>query len=311
MVTPPVDNSWMNAPPLMQIAASQQGGARGAQVWGITDGEQLISNYQVSPGGNWSGWSALNWNGAPAQVLQVAACQQNDGRCQVFATDNQMQLWTTWQTSPGGGWTGWEGPNWNGAPLLSQLAATQQGGARGGQVWGITVKDVLVTCFQETPGGGWSSWDTSSFLGAPPSLDLAACQQNDGRVQIWILDQKQQLWSAWQTSPGGNWTGWSGPNWNGAQPFQWLACSQQGGSRGAQLWATDENNAVWSCYQETPGGGWSGWLGPNWNGATTLTQMAAAQQNDGRVEIWGVDMNMAVKTCWQTSPGGNWTGWTP
>jgi hypothetical protein len=57
MVTPPVDNSWMNAPPLMQIAASQQGGSRGAQVWGITDGEHLISNYQVSPGGNWTGWT--------------------------------------------------------------------------------------------------------------------------------------------------------------------------------------------------------------------------------------------------------------
>lgn len=312
MVTPPPDTSWYNAPPLMQIAASQQGGSRGAQVWGITNGDQLISNFQVSPGGSWSGWSTPNWNDAPVQVLQVAACQQNDGRCQVFVTDDQMQLWATWQTSPGGGWTGWSGPNWNGAPLLTGLAATQQGGSRGGQVWGTTSKDVLVTCFQETPGGPWSNWDTTSFLGAPPMLDVVACGQNDGRVQVWITDQKQQLWSAWQTSPGGGWTSFSGPNWNNAPAgLQWLACSQQGGARGAQLWATDSNNALWSCFQETPGGGWSGWSGSNWNGATTLIQMAAAQQNNGCVEIWGIDMNLAVETCWQTAAGGNWTGWSP
>ena len=32
MAAPPPDKSWQNAPPLWQIAASQQGGTRGAQV---------------------------------------------------------------------------------------------------------------------------------------------------------------------------------------------------------------------------------------------------------------------------------------
>ena len=117
--------------------------------------------------------------------------------------------------------------------------------------------------------------------------------------------------SAWQTSPGGDWTGWAGPNWGGAPQLQSIAASQQGGTRGAQLWGTDENNALWSIYQVSPGGGWSAWDGPNWLGATTLTQLAACQQNDGRVELWGIDMNLAVKTIWQTSPGGDWSGWTP
>ena len=40
-------------------------------------------------------------------MLQVTAAQQNDGRVELWVTDNEEQLWTMWQTSPGGNWTGW------------------------------------------------------------------------------------------------------------------------------------------------------------------------------------------------------------
>lgn len=53
--------SWNNAPPLLQIAASQQGGSRGAQVWGVTKDYGLTSTYQETPGGPWSGWMAPPW----------------------------------------------------------------------------------------------------------------------------------------------------------------------------------------------------------------------------------------------------------
>ena len=88
------------------MAASQQGGSRGAQLWGITDNYTLISNYQVSPGGGWSGWSAENWLGAPS-VTRVAAAQQNNGCVQFWALTTDRVLISTSQTSPGGNWTGW------------------------------------------------------------------------------------------------------------------------------------------------------------------------------------------------------------
>jgi hypothetical protein len=304
------DPSWYDAPPLLQIAASQQGGARGAQAWGVTDAYALITNFQLTPGGAWSGWQPFNL-GLTAKVLQVAACQQNDGCCQLWITDSDQQLWSIWQTSPGGDWSGWDGPRWNKAPLLSQLACAQQGGSRGAQLWGTTDQDMLISCYQETPGGNWSAWMPGSWLSAPPTLDVAACQQNDGRVQIWILDQKMQLWSAWQTSPGGDWVAFTGPNWNSAPQLQSIAAAQQGGARGGQFWGIDQNNALWSSYQETPGGNWSGWIGPNWSGAPAFNQLAAAQQNNGCVQLWGIDQNLAVKTITQTSPGGNWSGWSP
>jgi hypothetical protein len=308
MAVPP-DNSWQDAPPLTQIAASQQGGTRGAQVWGVTQNYQLITNFQETPGGTWSGWEKMAPPGTSSGVVQVAAAQQNDGRCQLWATDVDQVLWTMWQTAPGGNWTGWAGPNWNMGVKTMQLAAAQQGGNRGAQVWATTDRDALLTCYQVTPGGNWSQW--SGFLNAPPTLSVAACQQNDGRVQMWLLDEDQQIWSAWQNSPGGDWTGMVGPNWNLTARVQSLTASQQGGSRGAQLWATDQSNQVWTTYQESPGGTWSGWLGPNWNGAPQLMQMAACQQNNGCVALFGIDTNQMTKATFQSSPGGGWGPWGP
>jgi hypothetical protein len=188
---PITDPSWQNAPPLVRIAASQQGGTGGAQIWGITEQYTLITNFQETPGGTWSGWSPMGSGPVQAGVQEIAAAQQNDGRVELWATDNDEQLWTMWQTTPGGYWSGWAGPNWNGAPILTVIAAAQQGGARGAQLWGITDEDVLITCFQQTPGGGWSPWVPGGFLDAPLAVAVTAAQQNNGCVQIWMLDQDQ------------------------------------------------------------------------------------------------------------------------
>lgn len=306
--------SWNNAPPLLQIAASQQGGARGAQVWGITRDYGLVSTYQETPGGSWSAWMAAPWvAGGPTVVMQVTACQQNDGRVQLWVTDQQEQLWSIWQTSPGGGWSAWSGPNWNGAAKgLMQICACQQGGARGAQLWGVTMRDGLVSTYQETPGGNWSAWMAAPWVAGGPKtvLEIAAAQQNNGNVQLWALDQQLQIWSIRQTQPGGSWTGWSGPNWGGSQALKALAATQQGGTRGAQLWVTDQNYQLWSTYQETAGGVWTLWNGPGWaNAPGPFIQMAAALQNNGCVQLWGIDQNLAVKSIRQTSPGGGWGSW--
>ena len=49
--------SWQNAPVLTRITASQQGGSRGAQLWGVQYDGKLNTIYQGTPGGNWGKWS--------------------------------------------------------------------------------------------------------------------------------------------------------------------------------------------------------------------------------------------------------------
>src|ERR1044072_979456 len=131
--------SWNNAPPLLQIAASQQGGSRGAQLWGVTKDYGLTSTYQETPGGSWSAWMAPPWvAGGPTSVLQVTACQQNDGRVQRWVTDQQEQLWRIWQTSPGGGWGAGCGAGWRTGGVMWGASGSRRGGAAGARGPGRT-----------------------------------------------------------------------------------------------------------------------------------------------------------------------------
>ncbi|WP_426566107.1 alkaline phosphatase family protein [Angustibacter sp. McL0619] len=305
--------SWNGAPKLVTVAASQQGGSRGAQLWGVDEQGQLRSAYQESPGGSWSSWSGV-WNGSsPSGLVSVAAAQQNDGRVQLWVVDGNHDLFSVWQTSPGGDWVGWTPAGWNGAPKLVTVAASQQGGSRGAQLWGVDEQGQLRSAYQESPGGSWSTW-SGVWNGSSPSglVSVAAAQQNDGRVQLWVVDGNHDLFSVGQTSPGGDWVGWTPAGWNGAPKLVTVAASQQGGSRGAQLWGVDEQGQLRSAYQESPGGSWSSWSGV-WNGSSPsgLVSVAAAQQNDGRVQLWVVDGNHDLFSVGQTSPGGDWAAWTP
>jgi hypothetical protein len=200
---------------------------------------------------------------------------------------------------------------WEKAPGLTRIAASQQGGSRGAQLWGILINNQMTTIFQETAGGSWSNWRGTDWAGtaSPLAFDLAACQQNDGRVQLWTLDIKQQLWSTWQTSPGGGWTGWSGPNWDNAPALQTIAASQQGGTRGAQLWGITKDYTLISDFQVVRGEGWSGWSSGSWVNTPNVTQIAAAEQNNGCVRLWAITTDGILISISQTSPGGGWSAW--
>lgn len=296
---------WAEAPSLNMIEAAQQGGKRGAQLWGVTQNYKLISTFQVTPGGNWSEWSLPGWAGMTKPVLDIAAAQQNNGKVQLWVIDSRGQLYSISQLAPGGGWGQWSGPNWNSAPQLNSIAAVQQRGNRGAQLWGVTEEMTLMTTFQETPGGNWSGWKV--WMGAPNVKDVTAADQNDGRVQLFLVDDQLQLWTAWQTSPGGSWTTTQGPNWNGA-PKMWNVCAaQQGGQRGAQLWGIDVHYKLITCYQFTPGGNWSGWQ--EWPNTPPVVELAAAGQNNGCVQLWVLTNDGSLLSTRQTAPGGSWTQW--
>jgi hypothetical protein len=307
--------AWQNAPTLTKLAASQQGGSRGAQLWGVDFKGTLYTIYQETPGGSWSGWLGPNWagGGAPKQVYELAAAQQNNGCVQFFAVDTKQRLWSVSQHTPGGNWGPWMGPGWNNTPTglaFRKIAASQQGGSRGAQFWGITLNGILTTCYQITAGGKWSPWqDWPQTPEKSRWIEVTAAQQNDGRVQLWAIDTKQQLWSCWQNSPGGDWTGWSGPKWKGAPPLSNIAACQLGGSRGAQIWGVTEDYTLVSDLQISPGGGWSGWSIGSWVN-TQVYDVTAAQQNNGCAQLWAITLKQVLMSVSQISPGGEWGGWS-
>lgn len=308
------DGPWQGAPSLKVIAASQQGGSRAQQLWGVDDAGQLRSIYQEYPGGPWSGWSGP-WRGdSPAGLTSLAACQQNDGRVQLWGLGANHALYSIYQTSPGGDWSGWSGAGWNGAPPLKVVAASQQGGSRGAQLWGIDLSGQLRSTYQETAGGSWVGW-SGNWRNAPGNLvSVAVCQQNNGACRIWIVDGDGRLYSTRQTTPGGDWEAWSPPSWGNPPPLAAIACSQQGGTRGGEIWAVDRQGVLHSNYAENNqiNSPWSGWSS-DWYGGSprNLVSLAACQQNDGTVRLWGVDGDGVLYSIAQKSPGGDWTAWSP
>src|SRR5262249_46269965 len=111
-------------------------------------------------------------NGAPGRVglrrlrsfnfAEIAAAEQ-DGHAQLWALDTKRQLWATWQETQGGTWMPWPGPNFQGAPLLDNITACQQGGTRGTQIWGIT-EDYTLISNEITPGGANTGADPFGIL---------------------------------------------------------------------------------------------------------------------------------------------------
>src|SRR5689334_4998127 len=141
--------AWHNAPTLNKLAASQQGGNRGAQLWGVDFKGIVHTAYQTTPGGEWSNWAGPDWAGPgfPKQVYDLAASQVKDGCTQFWALDEKLMLWSTWQTSPGGGWSAWK-RNWNSHPGTSRLKkiAAAQSGNDGAYFFGITENGIIGYC---------------------------------------------------------------------------------------------------------------------------------------------------------------------
>jgi hypothetical protein len=204
---------------LQRLAASRQGGTRGAGLWAITQFSSLIYTFQPDPpvsgkdrytvwDTNWEPWPATPEN---SKFAEIAAAQQNGGLVQFWAIDTNNQLWSRSQISVGGDWGPWSPPNWDGAPPLIKIAASEMGGSRGQVVWGITKDNSLVCNFQLGVGTGWSGWSSGRWWNAPPVQDVAACMNNNSCVQLWAITLDEQLISVSQLAADQGWGPWSPP----------------------------------------------------------------------------------------------------
>ncbi|MDT4895078.1 MAG: hypothetical protein QOH25_155 [Acidobacteriota bacterium] len=103
--------AWQNAPVLNKLTASQQGGNRGAYIWGIDSEYRMIANFQTAPGTDkWSGWSSGDWMNAPFSY-ELTAAGQNNGCIQVWAVGLDQVLSSIAQTPPACGWDlSWQPP---------------------------------------------------------------------------------------------------------------------------------------------------------------------------------------------------------
>ena len=201
--------NWNDSPPrnLMRLAAVHRQATSSAAIC-----YSLISCYKQAPANTWSSWKPWPLTPEKSQFVELAAALQYDGRAALWAIDTKLQLWCCYETTPGGKWSSWNGPNWNGAPKLFSIAACQQGGSRGATLWGVTEAGYsLINTCQTTPGGSWGKWSADGWQGSKPVIRLAAALQKNGTVRLWATQAMfLTLRSIAQTSPGGDWGQWEG-----------------------------------------------------------------------------------------------------
>lgn len=291
-----------------------QRGPRGVEFWSSGTGGQVWTLYQRAPGAAWSNWEGPGFKGQPVPLRKIAAALQNNGNVMFAGLDDNGNLHTCGQGRPGGDWNGWDGPKVGGQRRpFRHIAASQQGGSRGVELWASDDDGQVWTLFQLTPGGPWSQWEGPGFKRQPtPLFKLAAAQQNNGNVMFWGLDRNGQLWCIGQDRPGGDWGGWNGPGTGGQpEPFVEIAASEQHGARDVQLWAVGASGQIWTLLKMNAGAPWSTWEGPRFkNQPAPMRKLAAAVQNTGCVMLFAVDDADQLWTIAQRSPGGEWGPWS-
>lgn len=313
--------SWHNAPTLRKLTASQQGGNRGAQLWGVDIKGSLYTTYQTTPGGDWSNWLGPDWNGKnfPKGVYELAACQRHDGTTQLWVLDMKRDLWSTWQTSPGGNWNGWQA-KWNPPPgnfRFKKISAAQlnPGGNQPARFWGITEDGVLTSCSQIVPAGNWSPWN--DWAKTPENsrwLEISACKQGNNTGVLFGIDDKLQLWCMFQKAKGGDWGPWQGPNWNNAPKVRNIAAVEMANQKGGCIWIITHDYKFYQSTQSSPGGPeWWPWRVGDFKESLLGYEITAGGQNNGFCQVWGISLKQDLHTqhmIKSSPPDWEWF-WTP
>jgi hypothetical protein len=86
-----------------QLAAAANEDCR-LEVFVTAQNDAIYHNWQVTPGGGWSGEYLL---GEPTNAAKAITVDQNhDGRLEVFYIGTDYRLYHNWQMTAGGGWSG-------------------------------------------------------------------------------------------------------------------------------------------------------------------------------------------------------------
>jgi hypothetical protein len=311
----------MGTPPggtIQAIAAATQSGGHGACLFTLDDNGSLSFTTQETPGGPWQVWQGPSFGGQAAPGTRIACAGQNDGRLMLVLLDYKGMVWSMEQQRPGGDWGDWQGPGIGGQEYsFRAIAAGQQSGPRGIQLFAADEMGVRWSCYQMNPGADWSGWTSAlpNLTGGPRTQggpawatgEVALGGQNNGCLML-IEEGTGTLMGTMQTDPGGGWQGGIGLNNEGPLVNSICAC-EQGGSRGIQIWGLDSNLAVQTIFQDKAGGVFDPWQAFVADQPEPFVRIAAAGQGNGCTIFFGVGIGGNLWAVGQTSPGGGWDRW--
>ncbi|MFD9942879.1 matrixin family metalloprotease [Nonomuraea sp. NPDC059023] len=231
------------------------------------------------------------WSSLQGVVFATAAGTNADGRLEVFVRGTDNAVHHNWQTSPGGGWSGWSSL---GGVLQGRIAVGRNHDGRL-EIFGRGTDGGLYHNWQTVPNGGWSGWHGLGGWIEDPEVAV----NPDGRLEVFVRGSDSALHHIWQVTPGGGWSGW-------ASLGGWIdepSVARNGDGR-LEVFVRGLDNTVYHIWQVSPGGGWSGWSGL---GGEMLEGPIATTNHDGRLEVFIKGTDSALWHRWQTAPSNGWS----
>jgi len=204
---------WNGADGMLTKLTAVQRGIKelGAEIWALTNSGEVFSSHQWLPEARWfQGW--YQWRTPQdSQMIELAAARQHNELIALWGIDSNLRLWCMTENSadnhtPPSGWGAWEGPNWQNAPRLRNIAAVR--GAEGVILWGITEQFQIIQNWQNGKGI-WNGWSHVNWLGAPHCYEITAAGQNNHCSQLWGVTVMGKVTSIAQAAPACNWGPWS------------------------------------------------------------------------------------------------------
>ena len=263
----------------------------------------------------------MAWQNAPALNKLASSPLIGKNGAQIWGVDNKGRLYTNYQYTPGGNWDGWMTNSWSfgGYPeAVYELCASQQHEGEA-QLWVLDYKRQLWS-IQQNKAGDWLQWQQN--WNKPPGntvfKKIAAVWEGITQgARLWAITEAGTLTSCKQSMPAGSWGGWS--DWPAPNPRpEWIEVSacMQGDGKGA-VWALDNKMQLWGMGQESPGGKWGAWVGPNWLEAPKLRNIQAVEtmvkKGGDTIHgacIWGITDDYKLIFNEQSRPSANWFGWS-
>jgi hypothetical protein len=223
----------------------------------------------------------------------IRSILDSHSRLNVFVIGNDGAVWRNWQSTPGGGWSGWV--SLGGVVDMLTVGQNKDGNGRL-EVFARGLDNAVWHNWETSPGGQWSGWFSMGGW-----IDRLAVGRNaDGRLELFARGADQAVWHNWQTAVDNGWSGWNSMGgW-----VDLLAVSSDADGR-LEVFARGSDQALYHNYQTTKNNGWNGWVGlGGW-----IDRLAVGQNKDGRLEVFARGSDQAVWHIWQTTPSGGWSIW--
>jgi hypothetical protein len=288
--------------------------------------------WQTSPNAStWSQWASLGHLGGDGVVgpLPILADLNADGRLEIFVTDDEYNVWHTWQVVPNANWIGQWGSL--GKPPVSDkvqttkattyIARLVRNEADALEVFLCSSDTGAVWCKSQTkPNGNFAA--TWTYLGFPPNLPYLPAI-SDFILDYGVTDLLEliaigsQPWALWHTvrsgGPTSQWSAWQqiGQLPNGLIPASLFGAKNRDGR--LELMCTTSQRDIWHTWQSAPSPYvWSGAFSDLGQPAVGLNVFYDINRDLSQrlfVVAWGSD-NL-LYSVQQSAPDNGWAGWFP